>query len=968
MNRILVRIFRGCTLAVVFGISSSLAQTKPLAPNASSLASQLQLWLKADSLTLTNGDPVAVWPDSSGHGRDFSPTRGARPDGAGAAPTFISESSINKRIAVHFAAESGLASSPDNRVEISGDAAFTMLLVLRLFENESSPGPGILFGFGDPTAKSDPSRPRAAFLQINRGAETTLRLGGGWNHDAAPPPGTPEPLQDRSTIVTITKSPGSFRGTTRFYLNGSLAGESLAGSDAVPDFAHRSDIGAFMGHVQNWAGGFAGDVVEVILYNAALSDADREGVELYLAGKYALTVPSMLKPPALKVSPEQKSWWAFQAVKKTSLPAVKNSSWIRSPIDAFVLTKLEARGLRPAPTADKRTLLRRLHFDLTGLPPTPQELREFQADSSPFAFSNAVERLLASPRYGERWGRHWMDVVRYADTAGDNADYPVPEARLYRDYIIDAFNMDKPYAQFIREQLAGDILARDASGEQRAERIVATGFLALSRRYATAPFEFMHLTIEDAIETTGRTFLGMTFRCARCHDHKYDPVAKEDYYSLYGVFASTRFPYAGSEEFASKNFPRTGFVPLASSADWTDKDLENHRLVAALRAVMVPLEKQLEAAKTNAELKKTVEAQLKPLRVELKRRDKFGAPPDVPVAYAVTEDKPWNEFIHVRGEPADQGVLTSRRAPGFLGVHGELNIPDGASGRLQLAEWIASEANPLTARVMVNRIWQHHFGKGLVHTPSNFGLRSEPPTHPELLDFLADYFVEHNWSVKAMHRLILNSATWQQTSLCATEPRDPANDLLWRMDRRRLDAESIRDTMMFAAGTLNLERPGPHPFPKFEEWAWTQHNHFKAVYDSDRRSVYLMRQRIQRHPYLALFDAPDANVSTDTRTDSIVPLQALYLMNNPFVETQAAALARRVIGAAADNSERTRLACKLAWSRDPSPSEINKASEFLSRMHDELARTGMQPDSLDEAGWTSYARVLLTANEFFYID
>ena len=328
--------------------------------------------------------------------------------------------------------------------------------------------------------------------------------------------------------------------------------------------------------------------------------------------------------------------------------------------------------------------------------------------------------------------------------------------------------------------------------------------------------------------------------------------------------------------------------------------------------------------------------------------------------------------------------MTRRRAPEFLGVHGDLNIPDGASGRLELADWIASASNPLTARVMANRIWQHHFGKGLVHTPSNFGLRSEPPTHPELLDFLANYFVEHGWSVKAMHRLIVNSATWQQTSMNEQESAgrtgaldastqkafalDPASDLLWRMDRRRLDAESIRDALMFAAGTLNFERPGPHPFPKFEDWAWTQHNHFKAVYDSDRRSVYLMRQRIQRHPYLALFDAPDANVSTDARTDSTVPLQALYLMNNPFAQTQATALARRVLGASSNDDERARLACQLAWSRDPSAGEIRKANEYLARVRTELERTGIQQDELDQAAWTSYARVLLTANEFFYID
>jgi hypothetical protein len=343
-----------------------------------------------------------------------------------------------------------------------------------------------------------------------------------------------------------------------------------------------------------------------------------------------------------------------------------------------------------------------------------------------------------------------------------------------------------------------------------------------------------------------------------------------------------------------------------------------------------------------------------------------------------------------------------------------LRIPDGASGRLQLAEWVASAANPLTARVIANRIWQHHFGKGLVGTPSNFGLRGDAPTHPELLDFLASHFVERGWSVKAMHRVILNSAVYQQTSrdslagekvgkwesekteACAPGPRspahfptfspahfptgspasdfinaatiDPANHLYWRYDRRRLDAEAIRDGLLLVAGVLNLDRPGRHPFPPFAEWNWTQHNPFKAVYDSDHRSVYLMTQRIQRHPYLALFDAPDANVSTDVRADSTVPLQALYLMNSPFVQTQSLAFARRILRGTSQTEERIRLASELAWSRPPSLDETRRARDYLQRYRDELARTGVAAEKLELEAWASYARVLLTANEFFYVD
>jgi hypothetical protein len=684
---------------------------------------------------------------------------------------------------------------------------------------------------------------------------------------------------------------------------------------------------------------------------------------------------------------ESSSWWAFQPVKKPVPPAVRDSTWARSPVDRFILAKLEERGLPPTPAATAEVLLRRAWFDLVGLPPPPAEQQAFLRDPSPAAFQRVVEQLLASPRYGERWARHWMDVVRYADTAGDNADYPVPEARLYRDYIIDSFNADKSYAQFVREQIAGDLLARETTLQQQAaEQIVGTGFLALSRRYATAPFEFMHLTIEDAIDTTGRAFLGMTFRCARCHDHKYDPVTKEDYYAVYGIFASTRFPYAGSEEFQSKNFGRTGFVPLLSADKIKEQTEQNRQRVETLRAEVSRLEKEKEtvAAKTNASLstgsgpalRKTVEAQLKSARDELKRRDRFGAPPEVPLAYAVADATPVNEAVQVRGEPAERGPVVPRRAPCSLGLPAELQIPEGTSGRLQLADWIANPTNPLTARVLVNRVWQHHFGQGLVGTPSNFGLRGEVPTHPELLDYLTTYFVEHGWSLKALHRLLLNSATWQQGAL--TEPAalaaDPANHLCGRHSRRRLEAEAIRDAMCAVADSLVLARPGAHPFPKFEDWNWTQHNPFKAVYSSDHRSVYLMTQRIQRHPFLSLFDAPDANTSTDTRADSTVPQQALYLMNHPFVQTQASRLARRLLAHPGSMEERIQLASQLAWSRSLSAVELARARTFLNQYGESSAALPASPEQSHTppdpalAAWTGYARVLLTANEFFYVD
>ena len=651
-------------------------------------------------------------------------------------------------------------------------------------------------------------------------------------------------------------------------------------------------------------------------------------------------------------------------------PPTGSRSESAHPIDRFVERERIARGLKPVRVADRRTLIRRAYFDLIGLPPPRAEVAAFERDDSPTAFEKIVDGLLASPRYGERWGRHWMDVVRYADTAGDNADYPIPEIRLYRDYIIDAFNSDLPYDRFIKEQLAGDILAEEGPGELYASRVIATGFLALSRRYATAPFEFMHLTIEDAIDTTGRAFMGMTLRCARCHDHKFDPVTKEDYYALYGFFESTTFPYAGSEEFATKNLPRTGFRPLIPQVE-ADPVLRSYRgEVAALEARNQPLEKELEAAKQDPEKKQAIETRLKPLRADLAKVRNPGAPPTLPVAYAVVDGRPVDSRLQLRGEPSETGDPVHRRAPRFLAGHAPVNVPAGASGRRELAEWLAQPSHPLTARVMANRIWQHHFGKGLVSTPSNFGIRGETPSHPELLDYLAEKFVEGGWSVKAMHRLILSSQTWQRASVWDANDAaiDPGNRFLWRQDRTRLDAETLRDSILTVAGALNLDRPGRHPFPPIAEWNWTQHNPFKTIYESDHRSVYLMTQRLQRHPYLSLFDAPDANVSTDVRPVSSVPSQALFAMNAPFVRQQSAAFAKRIMEAGRTDIERVGQAVELAFARAPEAGELDRARAFLEASRAELGRIGLNETQAESEVWTGYAKILMTSNEFFYVD
>ena len=717
--------------------------------------------------------------------------------------------------------------------------------------------------------------------------------------------------------------------------------------------------------------------------------------------------------------------WAFRPVRKLA-PPQDSSGWSKNGVDRFVLDKLRANGLTPVSSADRRTLLRRAYFDLIGLPPAPEEISAFLADKSSDAYPNLIDRLLASPHYGERWGRHWMDVVHYADTAGDNADYPVPEARLYRDYVIDSFNADKPYDQFVREQLAGDILARQGPQEKYAERVIATGYLALTRRYAGAsfPYEMWYLAMEDAIETAGRTFLALTLRCARCHDHKFDPVTTRDYYALYGIFASTKFAYAGSEMMGGpKVAGRMSFVPLVPP------DQAQPRL-AAYQQRLDALEKEIKGLEEDPILKPVAELYEKvageesrarrnireglyldtqglpptqlPEYVELKaKRDAAGAelakahpdlatapdrllkvreayvhlarpglPDDLPGAYAVQEGESTDVHVQFGGEPENPGPLMRRNLPLFLTGGKGIQIPESSSGRLELAEWLTQPDNPLTARVMVNRIWQHHFGKGIVGTPSNFGTRGDPPSHPELLDWLATQFVESGWSVKAMHRLMMLSETYQLASTPDDRDAliDPANRYYWRFNRRRLEAEAIRDSMLSVAGNLDLSRPGVHPFPPMDDWSYSQHVPFKAVYDSNHRSVYLMTQRLVRHPYLSLFDAPDPNVSTDSRTSSTVPLQALYLLNNAFVLRQAEAFAKRLLAASPDPVARLNMGARTAWGRTLEPSEQGKYRAYIKHYRDASVHAGAAHEAAKLAAWSSLAHALITTNEFMYID
>jgi hypothetical protein len=634
-----------------------------------------------------------------------------------------------------------------------------------------------------------------------------------------------------------------------------------------------------------------------------LPDPALRDIEAWIRG--GAPFPGASEAPALQ-------HWAFQPLRDPPVP-----EGATNPIDAFL--KL---GPDVSPPADKRTLIRRVTYDLTGLPPTPEEVDAFVSDPRPDATATLVERLLSSPAYGEKWGRKWLDVVRYADTAGENSDFPVPNAWRYRNYVIAAFNRDLPYDQFLREQIAGDLLAEGAPPERYAELVTATGFLAIARRFGHDIDRDMHLTYEDAIDTMGKSLLGLTLGCARCHNHKYDPVTTRDYYALYGILASSRFSFPGCE---AKQAPRD-MVPMLPAAQLESTLKPWREELSKLEAEMqrdpgVPVEK--------AALKKQID--------EVRSRR-----PKTDVAYGVVEGKAADARLQNRGEPEQPGDPVPRRNLELLG--GQPVSDPRRSGRLDLAAWISHPKNPLTARVMVNRIWQGHFVKGIVATPNDFGTRGAAPTHPELLDYLACRFIESGWSVKAMHRLILKSAAYQAG----------------RFPRRRLDAEEIRDSLLAACNELDRSPGAGHPFPPESQWKFTQHNPFKAVYDTKRRSVYLMTQRIQRHPFLALFDGPDTNASTPRRDTSTVPTQALYFLNDPFFHARAEALATRLLALPAP--DRIAAAHRICFQRAPQASEDRSARAFLEACRAELG------DGAELAAWSAYARTLLGSNEFLYLD
>ncbi len=836
---------------------------------------------------------------------------------------------------------------------------------------------------------------------------------------------------------------------------------------------------------------------------------------------------------------QAQSWWAFKP-----LPRVVPGEMPQS-IDGMVNKQLARHGLQPNGSTDKRTLIRRATYDLTGLPPRPSEVEAFLSDDSPEAFDRVVTRLLDSSQYGVHWGRHWLDVVRYADTAGENTDRPLPHAWRYRNWVLEAFNRDMPFDSFARQQLAGDILGAGGTVQQRQEGIVATGYLAIARRFGHDIDKDIHLMHEDVIDNLGKNFLGLTLGCARCHDHKYDPVTSDDYYALYGIFSSTRFAFPGCEP---KGQPRD-LVPLLSQpevdarkaayakrlreyeqgspadqegtqrlkqaaakasrllaqslvgegktvslhddrqggldriamrkgeviqlvvlpnashgadttrvewlierhegdraqwsvadlidqltrggpsimqadATWCFLDVTDGPTFLREKKLNVAGQKSLSAWASGDTPSVTVNASADPVSVwtTLPGKTFFMHPgpkrdvavawvcpqdgvyrirglvadghpaggdgvtfrlehvasasygqglialgkrairpvqprpemPGLPVAYAVAEGESKDARLHERGDPEQLADAIPRRWLTVFG--GERVDPDQGSGRRSLADWVVSQ--PIFARVMVNRLWQWHFGEGLVGTPNDFGFRGEAPVNRELLDWLAAQFRLNGYRLKPMHRLIMRSAAYQRSSRATAiqRERDPQNSWLGRFSRRRLSAEELRDSLLVASGKIDLSFGEAHPFPPTAGWKFSQHAPFNAVYDTARRSAFLMVQRQRRHPYLALFDGADPNSSTPARQVTTVPTQALYFLNDPFFHEQASLAAAR-IRKQDPVPQRIDQMFRQLFQREPLAGEREIGSRFL----------GSYPGSEDEK-WAAYARVLMASNEFIYLD
>lgn len=776
-----------------------------------------------------------------------------------------------------------------------------------------------------------------------------------------------------------------------------------------------------------------------------LADADIALVRDWVKDGLTFPAKAVKAVPEGELTPEQRSFWSFQPVKKVAPPVVHDAKWVRNEIDRFVLARLEKEAVQPARAADRRTLLRRASYDLTGLPPTIAEIQAFEADRSPKAWEKVVDRLLASPRYGERWGRYWLDVARYADDKlNSTEDEPYPNSFRYRNWVIDAFNHDMPYKDFVKAQIAGDLMP----GKEFA---AGTGFFALSPEMQ-----------DERVDALTRGFLGLTVACAQCHDHKFDPIPTKDFYSLQGILNSSELhelPLAqddvvekwkaqkkemGIVEKRVKDFydnqsrilgeilasqisrylMATQGVGDAAALDSETLErwkkylaserlyhpfLDRFRLLVKAKAPEGEMWEEarkfelhvlaVHEEKKRVEDKNRVLLGVDPTRNDLSQtqleamdrdktvlwRDLFersisdsgGAfrygngvvyygkgtierflsgtwktyleeqkkleadmkkamPEQYPFLQTLHDkDKPAEQKVWIRGDRNNLGDVAPRRFLAILSGKTRAEFQKG-SGRLELADAIVNDQNPLTARVIVNRVWQNHFGRGIVNTPSNFGQLGERPSHPELLDYLAAEFMENGWSLKKLHKRILMSATYglSTEAVVANQSKDPDNHLFWRANRRRVDAETLRDSLLLASGELDLE-PAGKALPLDDA-------------KNQKRTVYGFISRRKVDGTLALFDFPNPQATSESRMSTLVPPQRLYLMNSPFMEQRAQALVKRWNGTA---EQRVKQAYNLVYGREPDAEELKLGVEFLSAS-----------DALQ------YARVLLGSNEFLFVN
>jgi hypothetical protein len=739
--------------------------------------------------------------------------------------------------------------------------------------------------------------------------------------------------------------------------------------------------------------------------------------------------------PAERFSDEQRAHWAYQPIARPDPPDVRDQSWARNPMDRFVLSGLEEMGFRHAPEAERLDLIRRVTYDLTGLPPTPVEIDAFLADARPDAYERLVDRLLASPHFGERWAQHWLDLAHYADTNGFELDADRPDAWRYRDWVVGAFNQDMNYDRFVMLQIAGDEAEPGV-----VDALIATGFGRCGPREVVAgnidPEVRRQSELTEVTGTVGSVFLGLTLGCARCHDHKFDALPTTDYYRLQAFFAGAAFvdqPIATKDEdiafAAAKKAVNVRIAPLSKrlaelEAPYREslRKQKEAMLRPAERAVLMvpeadrtPIQKKLAEGVKKAlsvtweEVAEAVQANPADHaeRERLKRaiHDIEVTLPPLPArAMALFEPKPEapETFVLLRGDVKHKGARVEPRPPGIVlamqpdDAFGDLPSRDNSrttGRRLALARWLTRPDNPLAARVIVNRLWQHHVGRGIVATPSDFGVRGEPPSHPELLDWLASELIAGGWRLKPIHRLIVTSAAYRQSSRFHNAQQasdDPENQLIWRMNRRRLDAEALRDALLAATGELNAKMGGPGVRPPIEKeiedlifteaevvdlWPETPDPAEHA-----RRALYLHRKRNVRYPMFDAFDAPDTQIACPRRESSTHALQPLILLNSAFAIDRAKTLAGRVLCEASGIDERVTSAYRRVLGRAPRPDEAERARAFLAGQETLLRRlesegqplakpTPMPPDAdpAEAAAWVDFALSLLNCNEFVYM-